>query len=470
MNKITGNDKLTRVGNAVKSLLFGQQSVWRDTIDPITWNAENNIFDNIFFGNDGIEYPFTYSGHHSSLKAYQQCPPLTSIINRKAQAHINGKTYVMNSQGKEATNMQAKLITNLFAKPNPLQSQRQFEAQQKIYMQLFGYCVVFFMKPVGFKENIDATWMWNIPPNMIDIKETNKLFYQTDLSGIIDEVVLTYKGLRTKLPIQDLYIFKDFTPSLTSIIIPESRICSLAMPINNVIGAYDARNALINTRGALGIISPESVDGIGSGIMTPETKELLQQGFRRYGIRSKQWKFIISNAAVKFSQIGFAAKDLMLNEEVTESTKEICRGYGYPDFLLGLSNSTFNNQQTAAKSLYQDTIIPESDSINEEWTNCFKAKDYNLTVTKDFSHLPVLQEDRESLGRARYYLNQGLLIEWQQDIITWNRWRELIGEDTMPGMDLFYSDLVKSGRIVPANAKQNATTGQAQTDTATAAN
>ncbi len=41
---------------------------------------------------------------------------------------------------------------------------------------------------------------------------------------------------------------KDFTPSFCSLVIPESRIKALQLPINNIIGAYESRNVLINYR------------------------------------------------------------------------------------------------------------------------------------------------------------------------------------------------------------------------------
>lgn len=455
-------NKLEKIGNVVKGLLFGQQSQYVVPIAPNEYG--NNILDNIFFGNDGVEYQFTYEGHHSSLKAYQQCPPLTAIINRKAQAHINGRTYIMNTQGKEASSPQAKLIKNLFSNPNPLQSQKQFEAQQKIYMQLFGYCIVFFMKPTGFKDNIDAKWMWNIPPNMIDIKETNKLFYQTDITGIIGEVVLTYKGQRSTLKVQDLYIFKDFTPSMSSLIIPESRVCALRMPINNIIGAYESRNVLINNRGALGIISPESRDGIGSSVpMREEDKVALQNDYRRYGLRKGQWQAIISNAAVKWEQIGIPTRDLLLIEEVQESSKEVCHGYGYPPFLVGLADTTYSNQESAAKSLYENTIVPESDSIYEEWTNCFKAQDYNLSIVKDYAHLPVLQADKQKEAMARKTLGEELRAEFYANTITYNRMLELLNEDTRPGYDKYYTDLVAEGMVFTLPQTQQNGTGQQQT-------
>lgn len=402
---------------------------------------------------NGYNY-FKYAGLSSSLKAYRKCPPVTAIINRKAQAFINGKTVIMNMKGKEATGSTADNLRKLLKRPNPIQSGKQFEAQGYIYQQLFGYSLVLAIKPFGFKKNIDASSLWNIPPSMLDIEETNKLFYQTDQKGMIKQIVLSYKGDRTVLNIDDIFIIKDFTPSFNSLILPESRICSLEMPINNIIGAYESRNVLINYRGALGMISGDPGGGqLGNIPLSPDEKKDLQRQFRQYGLRTQQMQFIITKAALKWQQMGYPTKELMLFEEIEADTQAICDNYNYPYRLMAAntSNSLGGSDAKEFKAMvYHDAIIPEADSICEQWNQALDTESLGLNITKDFSAVPVLQEDKTDAGRARMYLNQALLIEWQNNLITWNQWQEAIGNDTKPNMDIYYTDMVKAGNIFGA--------------------
>lgn len=394
----------------------------------------------------GSYFYFSYAGHASSLKAYQKCPPINAIINRKAQAYINGITYVLNSKGKEAQGEEAKKLRNLLQKPNPIQGWEEFEAQGYIYQQLFGFNLLFIVKPAGFKENIDATSMWNIPPSMIDIEETNKLFYQTDIKGIIKEVVLNYKGTRTVMKQEDLYIMKDFTPRFDSLVIPDSRICALEMPINNIIGTYESRNVLINHRGPGGIFSHDPGSGqYGSLPITPEEKEQLQTDFKRYGLKSQQWQFILTTAAIKFQQTGISTKDLMFFEEIEDDIMRICDGYNYPYQLISSAKgTTFSNVNEGKKLLYQDAIIPESTSIYRQWNKIFDTAKYNLRIDKDYSQIAVLQEDQLQSAQARKARNDALLIEWQNDLITRNRWLELNGEDPLTSDgDMYYTEWKK---------------------------
>jgi portal protein len=413
-------------------------------------------------------FHFKYSGHNSSVKAYECCPPVNAIANKKAQSFINGKTWVLNTQGKAkgkvSTSAEAKKIQSLFEKPNPLQSGKQFEAQGYIYQLLFGYNIILPIKPAGFKDNIDTYQMWNIPPSMVDIEETNKLFYQSDTKGIIKEIVLNYKGTRTILKVEDIYIMKDFTPSFCSLVIPESRIKSLALPINNIIGAYESRNVLINYRGALGILSQDPGNGqYGNLPMTDEQKELLQQDLRRYGLSNHQWQFIITSASLKWQQMGVATKDLMLFEEIEGSTMAICDGLGYPYRLMAAEKSaSYNDVNQFKKMLYQDFIFPEADSIYEQWNQLFDTEKYNLTIDKDYSHIPVLQEDQLQAAQARKARNDALLIEWQNDLITRNRWLEMNGEDPLPtDGDLYYSEWKKKYSVNQnTNSDEAGTEGQ----------
>ena len=160
---------------------------------PANYNRDQSGM--FFWDFGGREYFFSYAGQSDAIKAYQCCAPLTAIVNRKTQAYINGKTWVLNTQGKEANNDVAKRLRKLLSQPNPLQSGMQFEAQNYCYQQIFGWSLVFAPKPVGYTDNIDATALWNIPPFMIDVEETNRLFYQTDAKSIIKSIIVNWKDV-----------------------------------------------------------------------------------------------------------------------------------------------------------------------------------------------------------------------------------------------------------------------------------
>ena len=404
------------------------------------------------FGNDGFNYKFSYSGNSDAGSAYENCAPLAAVINKKAKSYINGKTWIMNNRGKEASGEQANKLRKLLAKPNTLQSWKQFEAQQNIYINLFGYCILMPIIPAGFEQfgPIEASSIWNIPPFMVDVTETNKLFYQTDLRGILQSVVLNYKGVKTVLDVQNLYIFKDITPSFTSAIFPDSRVRAIQAQIGNIMGAYESRNVLINRRGAMGILSNAGKDPLGTIAIDADEKKMLQMGFSSYGLRKDQWQVIVTNAALQWQQMGYPTKDLMLFEEVEDDIMRICDAYDFPYRLLA---STRNNSlggsdaEVFLRNLYQDAVIPEAESTYEQWNQFFKTADMNLSMQKDYEHLPVLQADKVSEGRARFYMNQALQIEFENNLVTVNQWLDANDMDPLPDPkgSMFYSDMIQAG-------------------------
>lgn len=416
-----------------------------DLLDPGTYNRSSTAPDDRgFFVGPTLEKFFTFSGLRSVITAYQKCPPVAAIVNRKAQAFSKGKIFVLDADGNEADSDPAKRIRKLMKRPNPMQTWKAFDMQSEIYQQLFGFCPVLAIKPVGFKENWYAKSLWNIPPFMVKIEESNALFYQATFADMVKKITLKYKDHETTLDPADVLILRDITPSFKTMLLPESRLLALEMPVNNIIGAMESRNVLINYRGALGILSPEK-DQFGVAPIDPDDKAELQKDFLRYGLTSQQWKFIISSAALKWQQMGIPTKDLMLIEEVVESTKMICDQYGHPAQMLGIIDPKYDNWAAAERGLYENAIIPESDSNIEQWNDFFGTEAEGLDIQKDFSHLAILQADQVKEATARYTMNQAKEIEWKNNLITMNMWLESLGEDGIgPDGDKRISEITKS--------------------------
>lgn len=418
---------------AKKSLAFGD---YIDVVQPSIYRG--GLFNGqFFFGGNGIDYRFQYSNLGSCIKAYRSCPPLASIINRKAQCYINGITEINNTQGKKAGGEIAARLRKLLLRPNPLQTWKQFEAQQYIYTQLFGFCVTLPIIPAGMEElgPIYASSLWNIPSNLLEISESNRLFYESDISGMLNYIKLSYKGITTNLPIKNLFIFKDFIPSPDSMIFPGNRIEAQQMPINNITGSYMSRNELINYAGAQGIFSPAASDSAGAVNLKEEQKKALQEDFsRQYGIQRGMWRYIISPTAVNWTAVGKPTKDLMLFEEIIDDIMRLCDAYNYPSPLLNSEKGpSVSNTAVYQAQIYNDGIIPESQDLYEQWNAYLRLEQYNLVMVKSYNHVAVLQENKVESSAARKNLDDALSIEFEKGLITLNDWLIELGKDTLPG-------------------------------------
>lgn len=407
-------------------------------IDPSTYRTSEVGNGWGFSVGDGDYRYFKYDNLGMSIKAYEKCPAVSAIINKKAQCFIDGKLYVMNNKGKEASSVQATALRKLLSRPNLLQSQAEFIAQMYIYVQLFGFCPVIAIKRIGFNNAIDAKALWNIPPNYIDFEYTQKLFRQTALGEVISHIYVKYNGERIPIPTEDIMIVRDISPALSgNMIFPDSRIKQLEDPINNSIGAWQSRNVLINYRGALGIFSKDTAgSGAGVGIptlpVTKEEKDQLQKDFKRYGLRGNQWQFIITTAALKWQSVSVPTKDLMLFEEVDAATMSICDRYNYPYQLMAAAKgTTFSNVAEGNRILYQGAILPEAKSLFTQLEAFFKLSDYNLSLDMDYSDVAVLQEDKGLQATARKTRDDAYAIEYDNNVVTRDEWRIANGEDAV---------------------------------------
>lgn len=446
--------------NAVKSLFGGSN----ESLNSGNYRSSGSSFGNngwLFDQVGGNDVHFSFGGLNDIQTAYEKCAPVYSIVNKQAYAFTNGKTWVTNSKGKEATSEYAKKIKKLLNKPNALQNGKQFEAQAAIYLRLFGYCVILPIKPVGF-QNEDAETMWIIPPYMCEFTFAKQTFYNLK-KGFISSVKVKYGNEETIFtnPEEDLIILRDITPGFDNIFLPGSPIKTLQQNISNLIGIYNSKGMLINYRGALGILSPET-DPNGAISLMDSEKEDIQNGLMRYGLKSNQWKFIISNSAMKWQQMGVPYRDLMLTEWAEDDTMVICDGLNYPFKLLANTmSSSMNGSEVEAfkKILYQDFVIPFAEMIFEQFNEAFHAYDNNCAISKDYSHISVLQADDVKKSHARKLRNEALLIEFQNDLITQNRWLELNGEDPIPDGNIYYSKWIASNpsllrqmnNVAPAN-------------------
>jgi hypothetical protein len=110
------------------------------------------------------------------------------------------------------------------------------------------------------------------------------------------------------------------------------------------VAAYEARNVLITRKGALGILSNQTRDAAGSKPLKEGEKKEVQEDFQKYGLGKDQYQVIITNANLKWQPMTFSTKDLMLMEELEDSTRAIADNLDYPMYLLGFKEgSTFSN-------------------------------------------------------------------------------------------------------------------------------
>lgn len=460
MNKlgIAGRELIKgNFGNAITALVT--KSVGSELVYPSRYRNGN-----FFFGVNGADKAFVWGNYNSSLIAYQKNPIVSAVINKMAQATVNGKQFIMNDEGKEVTTPQAKALKKLLKKPNYYQNGTAFRAQGIVYKKIYGYCPVLVIKPAGFENDYSKWKLWNIPPWMLQVEDNNDGMFYENTQSPFKRITLTYMGRSINLPLNSVFFLRENQISTStynmnsatetaSLFLPDSKLFGLTENIANLIAALSSRGSLIVNRGPMWILSNDSSDSGEAGLFPIDetTKDELHEDFKHnYGIMGNQRKAIITDAKLKLQSVGFDVSQLKLLEGEIQDAKMICDGLNYPPYLLGLVDAKFDNQDIAERALYTNSIIPDQQSDDEQWDELFGLGDLGLHIETDYSHLPALQENVTEQGRGRWYMNQALQIEFLMCLITWNEWREKLGDDTVKGMDKYYYELVAEGKIIPA--------------------
>lgn len=435
------------IGNAIAAI--ATKSTHTQLVQPARYRNGN-----FFFGSFGADKAFIWGNYNSSLRAYQRCPVVSSIINRQALATINGKVTIVDDEGKESKKPQANALRKLLKRPNPLQSGKQFRAQSNVYKRIYGYCPVLRMCPVGFEDDFSKWRLWNIPPWMIQVEDNDDLFFLA-AGKPFKSIRLTYMGKSVPLDPANVFficetqistgLFESNSSQVnTSLYLPDSKLLTVEQNIDNIISSLNSRGALNRERGPMWILSNDSADSPDAGSFPLDTKakDDLQKDFLQYGITGAQKRAIITDAKLKLQTVGFDVGQLKLLEGEVQDAKFISDQLNYPPYLLGLVDAKFDNQQIAERNMYTNSIIPDADSEDEQWDSFLKLDDFGLNLKTDFSHLAVLQEDDAKTSTSRLVLTQALKIEYDAGLITKNQWLQALGLPAIgPVGELLSSDV-----------------------------
>jgi hypothetical protein len=361
------------------------------------------------------------------LKALKECPVVSTIINNEVEAFGNGLTQIVNPESGKAVRGAYAEIESIIKKPNTLQTQAQFEAQVVGYTRAYGYCPVIFKGPIGFPP----TEMWVLPPQFCDIviDDRKNPYNVRKNSDWIDRFTFKYGQFDTVINPDKVYFFTANTLPTDNFYLPESPLGPLSKPISILISYYNAENEMMTHRGPRGILANTAAGELDREPMSTEARDEIQRDFKNaYGFQPDQSQIIITDAALQWQSMSFNATELGLNETYKRAVFDIATGLGYPKDLLQLEGSTFNNQNTAWKSLYQDTVMPMAESYCMQLMELLKVDVSKVLIKKTYDHLEVMQESNEEKGKGIKAITEAAEMQFNLNAITFNQMLEMIGQ------------------------------------------
>ncbi len=333
-------------------------------------------------------------------QAYERIPHLNAVINTRAELLSQGKIRLRNKKDKSEVHTHPFL--KLMSKPNPLQAGPEFLTMYLTYKDVYGNALIYKNKPTSLSKL--PLYLWNLPPELMQVIPTGKLFDQVDLEGIIKEFKIFYAGSYTKFETKQI-IFKNDNLSATYVK-GESKIKALVMPLSNIVAALRTANVLIGDHGTYGIISASKSDSLGGAIpfAGKEKNEVEETMNRNYGNKAGQKQMIVSSSTLTYTPIGSPLREMMLPEEIEQDFGIILSTYRVDrDIFPSVKGATNENKTAGIKATIQNTIQAEADDLATALMNDpdFASLEFEgLEIYITFDHLPVMQEDEEKKSKV----------------------------------------------------------------------
>lgn len=329
-------------------------------------------------------------GKAGQAKAYALCSPLMSVISKKCAAIKNLRLAATTEDGEDLERPDA---VRTISRPNSVQGIADFVAYIEVMTQIFGKAYIVRMESVGLPGAFELF----VVPNLC---VTENAAISPALSFIPDADIVDYTvticGSSMKIAKEDMFIVRDASYDLNACGGNISRMVSLQKPVNTFVASYEAVHELMINRGMLAIISLTSGSGdIIRDARLPETeseKKNIQQAFRKYGIRSDQFKYAITSMNAAVSPVSSMITDLGLTDVQKACKKEIADIYQVPSVLLDVEGSTYANAKEAKTILYNDAIIPEANNIFYVLNRIYGFEDFK--VMPYYDHLELFQESK----------------------------------------------------------------------------
>ena len=358
--------------------------------------------------------------------------PIMAISNRIT----NGKFQLKDSK-TDAVIYNNDSINKFLSQPNPLQTFNDFIQQIEIYKLVTGSAFVYS----NTGDFIDPKLRWKMTDEYVVLPSQDvqiiynqrvKLLSAQNITDIIEKFRFTGGTTQADISPSNILYLKDISiGSGRDHIEGISRLERLKYPLSNLISVYEARNAIYVKRGAIGAIVSKKEDGSGSiPLSLKEKEELLKEYESTYGIAGSKHATMIPLTPVEFIRFNLSIEELQPFDETLLDAITIAGAYNVPSVLIPRKDqSTFSNQDTAEKSLYENVVIPEANSLCSALNTFLGLENDGMYLSVSFDHIPVLQPNAKEKADVNKTISETCKANFLAGIITLNEWIAQIGSD-----------------------------------------
>ncbi len=353
-------------------------------------------------------------------------PTVRGIIAKVQEASTQIKWRTVNGEGAEVEN---PLFNDLVRAPNAINTWSEFVQDTLMFHMLTGNAFIVMDKSMTNPQGVTA----GIPGALVNLPAQNVQINISPDRFFIESYDLDYLSFTGTLPAEDVIHLRESNPDhdfdeRNSFLYGTPRLSSASR-------ALDTNNEIIDTiRGVFAEGGPRGILGLKMGtdpllanqLDEAQVKKIGAQLQKEYKGGRNAGKFPINNLQWEWTKIGADIGELQTKEMLEVTAIEICRSFNFPPMVLGLGNSTYENQKEASKDMWESVVLPRVYSLKESLNSrLMPLFGDDIFLDCDLSDVAVLKEDEDK--KATQYSKMNFL--------TVNEKREAFGYDPVPDGD-----------------------------------
>lgn len=334
--------------------------------------------------------PSKYSHYLATSVAVYRCTDLRA----KNLAQLPPRLWKLDREGNR-TEVTSGRLYELLRRPNPFWTWRRLIHMTELTLGAWGQCYWVLERGETGRRPPTEIW-WARPDKMRPVPHE-----QNYLAGFVYED----RGTQIAFTAGEVVWFRY--PNPLDEFSGLSPIAAARLSIDAGHGAIRSNMAVFDQGLQMaGVISPEDKSDRWPKEEVERLQELLSKRFK--GVDKAHRVMVLSHAA-KFSPVSLSPKDAQFVELMRWSKGEVATVYGVAPELIGdHEHATYSNFEQAEKSLWTDTLVPESEFLAEELTHqlvpLFPGEADLLEL--DRSQVSVLQEDGSAIVEQMFKLWQ----------------------------------------------------------------
>ncbi len=351
------------------------------------------------------------NGVESFLDAYNISIYVNKAIEKRA-TKVGEIDFILKKGDNEVEQNQDKLgIIKLLAKPNKLQTGRQFFALWQKYKDIYGEVYCLLLKDSGFLSRKGITELILLNPRLCEPKfsdtgELESVEYKTGKS-------ITYQAES---------IIYDINPN------PDNQLRGISLlqagmktiTISTQLDEYQA--SILNNGGKIdGVFNFKNV-----GSLSKQQKEELKKDYKdNYAEASKSGIPLFLGGDTDYKRISLNPEELSYLESKKMTLNDICILTEVPKMLLASADDIqYNNADTSLRIFLRETIKP----LHEQIADALNEK--RELIPEEFE-LEILDPTPEDVELKLKLIDSGMTKNW----MTPNEARELVNFDPVENGD-----------------------------------